>query len=851
MKSNIIYNKKIAKKFHDVRYYISQEDDIMNLQYREDEKKRLKTIKKQDVTDKIKIAIKSRYNTLEKVPIILQKIYEKNQKYAFRENSIEPINSDIFSLLHSTTLLLIAYKKIRKNKGAVSDTSDKSDDEYKKLDADQKNYINRTLNAPDGIDMEIIQTTSKLIKENKYPWGTSKRIYIEKPGQPDKLRPITLPPFMDKVVQEVIRMILESIYEPYFEKDNCSFGFRSNKGVHHAIYLLSKGQGLHMAIEGDIKSAYDKVNRNILINILGKKIKDRKFLNFIRNRLNYEYYDSLSNKYVKDKEGLPQGGIDSPYLWNIYMKEFDTFILKDIKSFLKNLNKKTRNENLAESKRLIPTPIRRRITRLRTTILKIIKWINFNNKDNNLLTKLKEIYATPIKYIPLKDKSFKFLTGELIGIKDILKDCKIKECISIFEFKKSLLNKRSELNKQFHKFPSSDTNRLRLKYVRYADDWMILTNAKQEIIEIIKDKCDKFLKEELEATLSLEKTLITDIRYNPARFLGFEIRTYRNKLIGKYESKGKIIQAKIAGDKILILPDRQRLINRLHMKGYCNKRGFPIHIPQLINLESFSIIERFNAVLSGLINYYAEFIRYPRYYLQRWIYIITFSCLKTLANKYKASISKIIKKYGTRNIYGEVTIKVIVQNKINNDIYQKAWILKTKKELIENALNLNQFGKIKTVFDQLENNIPVIYNDKDKYNISNDNFLDKINWIRARTKASLDMPCSICGATDNIEMHHIKHVRKNSYKKIRNAYTWEQIMSLRNRKQIPVCKDCHMNIIHAGKYGGQKLNYFAPIIMYDNRIINIESFISKSKDPLSYQKSFEEKGWKKISQDKG
>lgn len=276
---------------------------------------------------------------------VLRGIYEKNKKIAF-SGAKEMPNSNLFNLL-SLPLLVVAYKKIRKNKGATTLGYILSKDKSNKLNWEQKSFINKIYHLPDGINKRVFTTALKLIKEGKYPWGSSRRIYTPKPGRPDSLRPITIPHFMDRVVQAGILMILEAIYEPYFEKDNVSFGFRPNKGVHDAIFSLinNKSRGFKIALEGDIKSAYDKVCKNKLIEILNEKIKDRKFLNFIKQRLDYEYFDPKQKRYIREEAGIPQGGIDSPYLWNIYMSKFDEFVKKHTSEYLNQVNPKAKTTN--------------------------------------------------------------------------------------------------------------------------------------------------------------------------------------------------------------------------------------------------------------------------------------------------------------------------------------------------------------------------------------------------------------------------------------------------------------------------------------------------------------------------
>ena len=181
-----------------------------------------------------------------------------------------------------------------------------------------------------------------LLRQGLYPWGASRRVMMHepKPGKSNRKRPLTIPPFMAKVVQKAIYMVLEAIYEPWFDKTNRSFGFRPHKGCHEAIYCLTNKRNIGMiyAIESDIEGAYNKVKKDKLINILSKRINDRKFLNLIRERLDYQYFVFINNKYVEKKEGIPQGGIDAPYLWNIYMAEFDTYILEHLQNVSSELN---------------------------------------------------------------------------------------------------------------------------------------------------------------------------------------------------------------------------------------------------------------------------------------------------------------------------------------------------------------------------------------------------------------------------------------------------------------------------------------------------------------------------------
>lgn len=859
MKSKIKYNKKIANSFHNTEYYESNEYNIKNKEFLEKETKRLKTNYKENVT-KI-IEEKRSIENGEKVFIIIKNIYEKNKKAAFENNEGEIENVDLTNLVASIPLLMVSYAKVRKNRGSVTLAHYKSEEDYNNLDPDQKNLINKINKGADGISLEVFRETSRLIKKGKYPWGTSKRIYLDKPGKPGAKRPITIPPFMDRVVQEAIRYILVAIYEPYFDKMHVSFGFRPNRSVHDAIYSLTNytTQGLNMALEGDIKSAYDKVNREKLLKILGKKIKDKKFLNLIKNRMDYEFYDSEKDIFVKDKEGIPQGGTDSPYLWNIYMLEFDKFIFNEINQKIEKINLKTRGPN-SENKRFLNNQ-RNVLSKQKYTISRLLTWIHLKKKEKGEfkedLKKLeKESSNNWHKIDPLFPK-------KLLHANRVMKECNIdnNDEDTIRDILQKLLKKAIHSMNNMP-FLNLNKKKLRFAYCRYADDWLILCNFKEDLLMEIKEMISKFLKEELDVTLSEEKTLITNIEENPAHFLGFEIKTYRGFKIGKYlsnigENKNKKITAKIAGNKVFALIDKQRMIDRSHMKGYCDKNGFPREITKLNNLEAFTIIEKTNSVLLGITNYYVNFIRMPKTELSRWVYIIRYSCFKTLALKHKTSIRDILKKFksGEYNKKGENTIEDTVIIEVNGEKYRKTWKLLTMQSLMEECRGENaqkRKAEIEDRFWNLRKNKPEPFEEKEekkikrtakKLYVGDMDFLERSKWVNIRTQSSFDLPCAICGCEENIEMHHIKHVRRTKYINIKKEKTWEQVMGLRNRRQMPVCRSCHMNIIHKGNYGGRPLNSMTIDKMYDNRIINVESYIHKGELGENCKKSLLEKGW--------
>ena len=140
-----------------------------------------------------------------------------------------------------------------------------------------------------------------------------------------KKRPLGIPTFTDKLVQEVLRMILESIYEPIFI--NNSHGFKPNKSCHTALSELKKEfNGMRWFIEGDIKGCFDNIDHGVLVGLINNKIKDARIIKLIYKFLKAGYMENW--QYQKTYSGTPQGGIISPLLANTYLHELDKFVMK-------------------------------------------------------------------------------------------------------------------------------------------------------------------------------------------------------------------------------------------------------------------------------------------------------------------------------------------------------------------------------------------------------------------------------------------------------------------------------------------------------------------------------------------
>jgi len=182
----------------------------------------------------------------------------------------------------------------------------------------------------DGMSLKRIEKIITSLKDESYQPKPSRRTYI--PKKNGKMRPLGIPSFEDKLLQEVIRMILEAIYEGYFEET--SHGFRPNKSCHTALTKIQTTfTGVKWFIEGDIKGFFDSINHNVMISILKERIIDERFIRLIRKFLNAGYMEDWA--FHKTYSGCPQGGIISPILANIYLDRFDKYVKEYIDSFRK------------------------------------------------------------------------------------------------------------------------------------------------------------------------------------------------------------------------------------------------------------------------------------------------------------------------------------------------------------------------------------------------------------------------------------------------------------------------------------------------------------------------------------
>lgn len=209
---------------------------------------------------------------------ILERITESSKQHP------DGVFTRLYRYLLREDIYYTAYKNLYANAGAAT----------KGIDDD----------TADGFGVKYVSDITESLKSLEYSPKPVRRTYI--PKHNGKLRPLGIPSFQDKLIQEAIRQILEAVYEPIFS-DN-SHGFRPGRSCHTAFDRIKYGfNGTKWFIEGDIKGCFDNIDHKVLLGILAEKIKDSKLINLIGAFLKAGYMEEW--KYSQTYSGTPQGNL--------------------------------------------------------------------------------------------------------------------------------------------------------------------------------------------------------------------------------------------------------------------------------------------------------------------------------------------------------------------------------------------------------------------------------------------------------------------------------------------------------------------------------------------------------------
>ncbi|MFI5774806.1 reverse transcriptase domain-containing protein [Streptomyces sp. NPDC051658] len=213
--------------------------------------------------------------------------------------------NELYRQLFNPQLYLLAYGRLYSNKGAMT-----------------PGVNGETV---DGMSLGKIEHVIDALRHERYRWSPARRVYIPKRRGSTKLRPLGLPPWSDKLVGEVVRLLLEAYYEPTFS--DSSHGFRPRRGCHTALRdVVNTWTGTAWFVEGDIAQCFDRLDHSVMLRILGEKIRDNRFLRLMRNMLKAGYMEDWN--WNATHSGSPQGGVVSPILSNIYLHKMDEYVEK-------------------------------------------------------------------------------------------------------------------------------------------------------------------------------------------------------------------------------------------------------------------------------------------------------------------------------------------------------------------------------------------------------------------------------------------------------------------------------------------------------------------------------------------
>lgn len=576
----------------------------------------------------------------------------------------------LYRLLFNEELFYVAYQKIASNEGSTTKGSD-----------------GRSI---DGMSLARIETLIASLKDESYQPHPSRRVHI--PKKNGKMRPLGIPAFEDKLVQEVVRMILEAIYEGHFE--TTSHGFRPKRSCHTALLHIQKTfNGAKWFIEGDIKGFFDNIDHDVLVQILRERISDDRFIRLIRKFLKAGYVEdwTFHNTY----SGTPQGGIVSPILANIYLDKLDKYV----KEYIRHFDKGTKRRSGKESNDL-------------------------TNERKRTVRKLKKI----------KDGTEKA----------------------------ALVARLKAIEQERAAFPSGDEmdgSYRRLKYIRYADDFILGVIGSKEDAQRIKEDIKSFLSASLALELSEEKTLITHTGKS-AKFLGYEITVTRNNH-QRRDVQGRL--RRTYGKRVRLNVSMATLRDKLLEYGAMEiklRNGKEIWKPKcrsgLIFNDDLEILDRYNRETVGFCNYYLIANNYV--VLHNFRYIMEYSMYKTFAGKYRSTVRKINKKYRLNKLF---TVK-----------YEQKGVIKSR------TFYKTSFKRRTTAFNGSCDIEPYSIADVSRTNLTD------------RLKAE---KCELCGATGKLIMHHVRNL-----KDLKGKESWKRLMSARKRKTIALCPSCH-RLRHLGK----------------------------------------------------
>ena len=449
-------------------------------------------------------------------------------------------------------------------------------------------YTNKGAMTPgvDGVTLDCFseRRIAKIIeslKNHSYQPKPAQREYIPKKSNPKKKRPLGIPSGDDKLIQEVVRMILESIYESTFSKS--SHGFRPKRSCHTALRQIQNTfTGTHWFVEGDIEACFDSFDHHVLIDLLRRRIDDEAFIGLIWKLLKSGYMEQWT--YHRTYCGTPQGSGISPILAIIYLNELDKF-MEALKS---NFD--------------VGSGVGRGLTHeYRAATYQVYKYRNAGTA----------------------------IWGELDN----------DERKNRAKVLKSLRRVQQSTTPRDPK----DSGYKSIQYTRYADDFIVGVIGSKADAEHVKVAVRDFLSDKLKLKLSDAKTKITHTS-DRARFLGYDITVSRDQTVKKV-GNGKEQRTHSYVVRLLVPREKWvgKLLEYQAMKIVITSNGKErfkaLHRGKLNNKTDIDILSAYNSEIRGLYNFYS--IANDAWKIGRFANVMKHSMLKTFATKYRTNVNRI------------------------------------------------------------------------------------------------------------------------------------------------------------------------------------------------------------------
>lgn len=531
------------------------------------------------------------------------------------------LSKDFSGIQYNTEKVKLTFEKAETQEGKAFD--------YQKPGNYYAKYYAADGTTIDGMGNERIERIILSLKDRSYQPKPARREYIAKKNS-SKKRPLGIQSGDDKLVQEVVKMILESIYEPVFS--NKSHGFRPNRSCQTALKQIQNTfTGANWFVEGDIHACFDSFDHHVVIDLLKKRIDDEAFIQLIWKFLKAGYMEQWT--FNRTYSGVPQGSGVSPVLANIYLHELDKFM-----------------ENYAE---------------------------NFNTeaKKKHFSTAYKSSVGKAYRYRKKGREIWDSLSDEEKKIR-----CKNLKELEMIE-------------KSTTPYVYNDSNYKRVQYTRYADDFIIGVIGSKADAEAIKKDVKIFLQKALKLEMSDTKTKVTHTG-NRARFLGYDITVSRAQTLQKASNgrvqrcQTGVVKLYVPREKWV-----GKLIEYKAMKIKINENGkerfVALHRGKLVNQSDIEILARYNAEVRGLYNYYS--IANDSFKIGRFANVMKYSMYKTFACKYKTNVHEIKRRY-CRNELFTVAYETR-QGMKTTTFYRDGYKRKECATKFDNVSELPQFSK--------------------------------------------------------------------------------------------------------------------------------------------------------------